>query len=61
MVNKTSPSGHSLAVALPGGLIAGLLWDRISPEATFIYGVALAVISVAIILTVKKRTVEAAT
>ncbi|MBA7556591.1 Multidrug resistance protein MdtG [subsurface metagenome] len=25
-------------VALPGGYIAGLLWDKISPETTFIYG-----------------------
>ncbi len=28
--------------ALPGGFIAGFLWDRISPEATFIFGFCLA-------------------
>jgi MFS family permease len=32
-------------VALPGGCIAGFLWDQISPEATFIYGLVLAVFS----------------
>ncbi len=32
-------------VALPGGLIAGLLWDKISPQATFIYGFAMAAVS----------------
>ena len=33
-------------VALPGGVIAGLLWDKISPTATFIYGATLAIISI---------------
>jgi len=32
-------------VALPGGFIAGLLWDKIRPEATFLYGFILAIIS----------------
>jgi len=32
-------------VALPGGYIAGLLWDQISPETTFVYGLTMAVIS----------------
>jgi MFS family permease len=32
-------------VALPGGYIAGLLWDKVSPEATFGYGLILAIIS----------------
>jgi len=32
-------------VALPGGFIAGLLWDKIGPEATFIYGLTLAIAS----------------
>ena len=33
-------------VALPSGCIAGLLWDKIRPEATFAYGFGLAAISV---------------
>jgi MFS-type transporter involved in bile tolerance (Atg22 family) len=33
------------SVALPGGYIAGLLWDKVSPEATFGYGLILAIIS----------------
>jgi MFS family permease len=32
-------------VALPGGYIAELLWDKVSPEATFGYGLILAIIS----------------
>ena len=42
-------------VALPGGFIAGLLWDKISPETTFIYGFVLAVISLLLFMFVKKR------
>ncbi|RLE39647.1 MFS transporter [Candidatus Woesearchaeota archaeon] len=33
-------------VALPGGFIAGMLWDKISPAATFIYGAVLAAIAI---------------
>ena len=40
-------------VALPGGLIAGLLWDKISPEATFIFGFVLAIISLLLFVFVK--------
>jgi MFS family permease len=40
-------------VALPGGYIAGLLWDKISPEATFIYGLTLALIASLILLFIK--------
>lgn len=40
-------------VALPGGYIAGMLWDKISPEATFVYGLTLAIISSFILLSVK--------
>jgi MFS family permease len=43
-------------VALPGGFIAGLLWDKICPQATFIYGVALSIIALVILLSVKKST-----
>jgi MFS family permease len=32
-------------VALPGGFIAGSLWDKINPETTFIYGLTLTIIS----------------
>lgn len=43
-------------VALPGGYIAGLLWDKISPEATFIYGLALAVSSITLFTLVRSKT-----
>ncbi len=40
-------------VALPGGYIAGMLWDKVSPEATFGYGLALTLISVVLLTFVK--------
>ncbi|TET55947.1 MAG: MFS transporter [Dehalococcoidia bacterium] len=40
-------------VALPGGYVAGMLWDKMGPEATFVYGLALAVISSLLLLSVK--------
>jgi MFS family permease len=43
-------------VALPGGFIAGLLWDKISPEATFLYGFILAIISMVLFIFVKEKT-----
>ena len=42
-------------VALPGGFIAGILWDKISPETTFIYGFVLAMISLLLFIFVKKN------
>ncbi|MEA3514286.1 MAG: MFS transporter [Nanoarchaeota archaeon] len=42
-------------VALPGGFIAGLLWDKINPETTFIYGFVLAIISLLLFMFVKKK------
>jgi MFS family permease len=42
--------------ALPGGFIAGLLWDKISPESTFAYGFALSIISMGLFLFVKDKT-----
>jgi len=42
-------------VALPGGYIAGTLWDKINPETTFIYGLALAIISSLLLLSVKSK------
>jgi len=32
--------------ALPGGLLAGFLWERFSPQVTFLYGAALGLLSV---------------
>jgi len=42
-------------VALPGGFIAGLLWDKISPETTFLYGFILAIISMVLFIFVKDK------
>jgi MFS family permease len=44
-------------VALPGGYIAGLLWDKINPAATFIYGFILACISAIMLLLVKEKKI----
>ncbi len=41
--------------ALPGGFVAGLLWDKINPRATFIYGLCLSVISLLLFMFVKKN------
>ena len=41
------------SVALPGGYIAGLLWDKVSPEATFGYGLILAIVSAVSLVFVK--------
>lgn len=40
-------------VAMPAGFIAGTLWDRMSPAATFTYGLCLALVSVALFLLVR--------
>jgi MFS family permease len=37
-------------VMLPGGIVAGLLWDEVGPWATFAYGGTLAIASVALLL-----------
>ncbi len=42
-------------VALPGGFIAGLLWDKIKPEATFLYGFMLAMFSIVLFTFVKGK------
>jgi MFS family permease len=42
-------------VALPGGYIAGMLWDRIGPEATFLYGLVLAIVASLLLLTVRPQ------
>ena len=41
-------------VALPGGLVAGLLWDQINPEATFVYGFILSMLAITLFSFVKK-------
>ena len=40
-------------VALPGGYVAGLLWDKVSPEATFVYGLILTATSAVLLIFVK--------
>ncbi len=40
-------------VALPGGYIAGLLWDKLGPESTFIYGFVLAILAAVLLNFVK--------
>jgi len=40
--------------ALPGGLIAGLLWDKISPETTFIFGFVLSITAITLFLNLKE-------
>lgn len=42
-------------VALPGGYIAGMLWDKLGPEATFVYGLVLAVVSSVLLMGVRGR------
>jgi len=36
--------------ALPGGLLAGMLWERLSPQATFLYGAVMSLFSVLLFL-----------
>jgi MFS family permease len=36
-------------VMLPGGIIAGVLWDSFGPAATFLYGASLAVVSMVLL------------
>jgi len=42
-------------VALPGGLIAGTIWDKISPEATFIFALALTICSLFLFMFVRNN------
>ncbi len=41
--------------ALPGGLSAGFLWEKIGPGATFVYGAVLSFISVLLLVVFKGR------
>ena len=43
-------------VALPGGFIAGLLWEKINPEATFIYAIVLTLITLLLFVFMIKKT-----
>ena len=40
-------------VALPGGIIIGLIWDKISPETIFFYGLVFALISIVLFTFIK--------
>ena len=42
-------------VALPGGFVAGMLWDKINPEATFMYGFILTMLSLSLFAFVKRN------
>jgi len=43
-------------VVLPGGFIAGLLWDKIRSEATLLYGFILAMLSIVLCMFVDGKT-----
>jgi MFS family permease len=42
-------------VALPGGIIAGTIWDKISPEGTFMYALVLTMLTILLFLFVKNN------
>jgi MFS family permease len=42
-------------VMLPGGIIAGFLWDEIAPWATFAFGIAMAITALALLVVVTKE------
>jgi MFS family permease len=42
-------------MALPAGLAAGFLWDRIGPDATFIYGGSLGLLSVVLFVVFRRH------
>ncbi len=44
-------------VMLPGGIIAGLLWDGYGPSATFTYGAVMALVAVPLLLILGKNSV----
>lgn len=44
---------------LPAGLLAGFLWDTISPSAVFFTGAGLTTVALAILFTVKNRSIKA--
>jgi MFS family permease len=42
-------------VALPGGLLAGIIWDTISPEGTFLFGFGLTIIALILFFFIKEQ------
>jgi len=46
-------------VALPGGLLAGFLWERFSPKATFLYGGCLGLLSVLLFIALARNSHKA--
>ncbi len=42
-------------VALPGGLVAGIMWDKISPEATFLFALTLTICSLLLFMFVRNN------
>jgi MFS family permease len=42
-------------MALPAGLIAGFLWEKVNPSATFIYGAAVGIASVLLFVSLKDQ------
>ena len=47
-------------VMLPGGVVAGLLWDSVGPWATFAFGAAAAVVAIPLLAVIGKTSGEAA-
>ena len=39
--------------ALPGGLVAGALWQNLSPSATFLFGAVMSVVGIVLVAPVK--------
>jgi len=48
-------------VMLPGGIIAGMLWDTIGHWATFVYGTVVALLSMALLMVLGQGSVRTAT
>jgi len=48
-------------MALPASVVAGLLWDRVSPAAPFIFGSAIAGLAVILLLALRPRQASSAT
>lgn len=44
--------------ALPAGLIAGLLWDKMSPEMTFVFGVLLSATAAILLMNLREEIVK---
>jgi MFS family permease len=42
-------------MAMPAGLIAGFLWEKVGPSATFVYGAALGLASVSLFIILKEH------